>query len=267
MVGSFGRANAPEASGVAASRRNPGLLYVVDDGPGTTSLLVIRARDGHLVGRLAVEGLDGVDTEDLAVGPCDRTSDLTCVYVGDIGDNVQGRDDVSVVRFEESAMDDGLPGSVVGESIALTYPDGPHDAEALLVDGRGTIGIVTKSAGRHGRGGARLFLADQFGDGMLTAGPAVRLPPPRRPFASAILGNVVTGGDATPGGVVLRTYDAIYEFRGPRGAPLRAFPAWHVTQLPPPSEPQGEAVAYGVDGCSVYTVSEDSGQLTALRCH
>ena len=119
-MGSFGEANAPEASGLAASRRNPGLLYLVDDGPGTTSLLVIRARDGGLVGRLGVDGLDGVDTEDLAVGPCARGERATCVYVGDIGDNVRGRDAVTILRFAEPDLGDGVPPSVSAESIALT---------------------------------------------------------------------------------------------------------------------------------------------------
>ena len=265
-MGSFGEANAPEASGLAASRRNPGLLYVVDDGPGTTSLLVIRARDGHLVGRLGVEGLDSVDTEDLAVGPCARGGRHTCVYVADIGDNVRGRDAVTILRLEEPDLGDGIPSSVAAESISVTYPDGAHDAEALLVDHHATLGIVTKSPGRGGRGAAQLFLADEFRDGELTRAGRVRLPPPAQPFASAVVGNVVTAGDVVPGGVVLRTYDAIYEFRGSKSAPLRRFPGWPVTQLTAPSEPQGEAVAYGADGCSVYTVSESSGRLTVLRC-
>ena len=125
---------------------------------------------------------------------------------------------------------------------------------------------MTKSAGRGGRGAARLFLADEFSDGALQAGGRVRLPPPAQPLASAILGNVVTAGDAVPGGVILRTYDALYEFRGPKNAPLHQFRGWPVRQLEPPAEPQGEAVAYGPDRCSVYTVSEDSGRLTVLRC-
>jgi hypothetical protein len=265
-VGSFGEANAPEASGLAASRRNPGLLYLVDDGPGTTSLLVLRARDGHLLGRLGIEGLDGVDTEDLAVGPCTRGAQPTCVYIGDIGDNVRGREAVTVLRVPEPDLRDGVPPSAPAESISLTYPDGPADAEALLVDRHATIGIVTKAPGRGDRGAARLYVADEFGDGQLAAAGRVRLPPPAQPFASAVVGNVVTAGDAVPGAVVLRTYDALYEFRGRKKAPLRQFPSWRVRQLRAPSEPQGEAVAYGADGCSLYTVSEGSGRLTVLRC-
>ena len=265
-VGSFGETNAPEASGLAASRRNPGLLYVVDDGPGTTSLLVIRARDGKLRGRLGIEGLDGVDTEDLAVGPCARGSELTCVYVGDIGDNVRGRDTVTILRLQEPDLRTDVPSSVPAEAISLSYPDKAHDAEALLVDHHGAIGIVTKAPGRKGRGAARLFVAAEFRDGQLVAAGRVRLPPPGQPFASAVLGNVVTAGDMVPGGVVLRTYDALYEFRGPKDAPLRRFPDWRVHQLAAPSEPQGEAVAYGADRCSLYTVSESSGRLTVLRC-
>src|SRR5687768_4553375 len=41
-IGRFRTALAPEASGLAAGVRNPDLLYVLDDGPGTAALLVVR---------------------------------------------------------------------------------------------------------------------------------------------------------------------------------------------------------------------------------
>jgi hypothetical protein len=67
--------------------------------------------------------------------------------------------------------------------------------------------------------------------------------------------------------VVLRTYDAIYEFTAPRPtAPLDRFPRWPVTEVPSPAEAQGEAITYAADGCGLFTVSEGSGALTAIPC-
>ena len=247
-----------------ASRRHDGVLYVLDDGPGTRHVLAVAADDRGLLGRIEVAGLDGTDTEALAAGPCDAAG-YSCIYVGDIGDNTRSRDSVVVHRFVEPEHLRGAP--VEAATATLHYPDGPHDAEALLVDSSGRIGIVTKAAGEGPSGAARLYVAREFGDAQLTDRGRVELPTPSLPLAAATLGNVVTGGDWAPGRVVLRTYDAIFEFRSPSGrGGLRGFADWPVEEVPAPAEQQGEAVAYGSDGCSLYTVSEGSGAVSAAPC-
>ena len=80
-----------------------------------------------------LEGIDAFDWEDLSgAGP--SAGEL---FVGDIGDNEAIRNEVTVLRF---AVPDPAP---VGEvtipadeiqTITLRYPDGPRDAETLLVD-------------------------------------------------------------------------------------------------------------------------------------
>lgn len=266
-IGAFPVRQAPEASGLVASRRHDDILYVVDDGPGTTSVLAISANDGEVAGRVAVAGLEGTDTEALAAGPCSPQPG-TCVYVGDIGDNARARDHVSVHRFAEPSRLEGS-GTVEADRIDLRYPDAPHDAEALLVDRSGRIGIVTKDAGDgDGRtGAARLYTVDGFADATLADRGAVPVPMPALPLAAAAVGNVVTGGDWAPGRVVLRTYDAVVEYRAPRGrGGLVRFSDWPVTEVVTGAEQQGEAVAYGADGCSLYTVGEGSGEVTAALC-
>ncbi|MPZ73867.1 MAG: hypothetical protein GEU74_11650 [Nitriliruptorales bacterium] len=266
-MGSFDFTAAPEASGIAASRRNPGLLYVLDDGPGTTSLVVLRARTGRMLGRLHVLGFHGTDTEDLAVARCAPGHAATCVFIGDIGDNLAARDSIELLRVREPVLGPDVPSvPVPAERAILRYPDRPHDAEALLVADDGSIGIVTKAAGRSGRGAARLYTTTTFRDGILRDSGRVGVPAPAVAVATAVVGNVVTGGDSVGGRVVLRTYDAIYEFHGSRGGALRDFPSWPVTQLAAPAERQGEAVAYGADGCTLFTVSEESGALTMMEC-
>lgn len=267
VVGSFDAAAAPEASGIAASRRNPGVLYVVDDGPDTTSVLVLRARNARVLGHLRIAGMRGVDTEDVAVARCRPQAVKTCLFVGDIGDNAAARDSVEILRVSEPRIGGSVPDEEFSADRAvLRYPRGAHDAETLMVGDDGSLGIVTKAPGRSGRGAARLFVTDGFGDATLEDAGRVRLPGPAFPLAAAVVGNVVTGGDIARDRVVLRTYDALYEFQGPRDAALRDFPSWPVTELAAPPEPQGEAVAYATDGCTLFTVSEESGALTALRC-
>ena len=63
------------------------------------------------------------------------------LYVADIGDNTGVRDSVSVYYFLNPRAN-GL--TVTYNSFDFRYPDGPHDAETLLVDGAGRLYLVTK---------------------------------------------------------------------------------------------------------------------------
>ena len=63
------------------------------------------------------------------------------LYVADIGDNRARRDNVTVYFFDDAAP---ATEPVVYKAYDFSYPDGPHDAETLLVDGDGRLFIVTK---------------------------------------------------------------------------------------------------------------------------
>jgi hypothetical protein len=267
VVGDFGVDAVPEASGLGASRRIPGVLYILDDGPGTSEIWVVRPGSAPL-GAMQIAGLRGRDTESLTVAACGSDSEQWCVYVGDIGDNPRVRETVQVWRLPEPDLSAGIPEQpFAADAITLRYPDGPHDAEALLVDGAGVPHLVTKDAGvgadgRPGLGAARLYAAPGFADGVMSDLGAVPLPAPAEPLAAAFVGVVVTGGDALPGRVLLRTYDHIVELTAPSAdAPLADMAAWPARELPSPREPQGEAVAYAADGCGLYTVGEQVGTI------
>lgn len=262
LVGTFDPAVVGEASGLAASRRTPGAWYLLDDGPGTTGVQML-APDGGILGTVTVSGLDGVDTEDLAVAPCGPGDPTSCVYVGDIGDNAAGREAVQVWRFPEPGLVDGRAPEepVDADVVELIYPDGPVDAEALLVDTDGVPYLVTKSEP------ARLLGAPDFADGALVDHGTVPIPEPATPFAASAVGNVVTAGDAVPGRVLLRTYDEVVEYVAPDAdAPLSTLPTWMPHPLPGPALPQSEAVAYSAEGCGWATASEGVGDLWLTTC-
>lgn len=269
LVGIFDAKLIPEASGLAASRRNPGVLYLLDDQPGTTGVWAIR-ETGEIVASLPLQGLDATDTESLAVGPCDGGG-ATCLYVADTGDNVRDRPSITILRAHEPDLSAAPPGNALpAEAITLTYPDAPQDAEALLVDADGTPYLVTK--GLHDRASgetapARLYAAPGFTSGVLRDLGTVPLPLPERALASLFFGNVVTGGDALPGRVLLRTYDHVVEYvaSGPE-ADLAGFPSWPSRAVPSSWQPQAEAVTYAADGCGYYSASEMSGDLWFTPC-
>jgi hypothetical protein len=272
VAGSFDVALAPEVSGLAASVRNPGVYYLVDDPPGTTEVVAVE-EDGTLVARLPIAGMDAANAEALAVGACGAGDADTCLYVGDIGDHV-GRPDVVVLRVREPAL--SAPPTapppaepVPAEILRLTYPEAPTDAEALLVDAEGRPLLVSKAPFDRQSGATgetRLYRAPAAGGTLEDLG-AVPLPEPRAPLQSRYVGNTVTGADKRDDRVILRTYDQVVEFLAPGpGTDLGTFPAWPSRQVPSPPQLQSEAIAYRVEGCGYLTAAEGSGELWVVGC-
>lgn len=126
-----------EGSGIAASRSHPGVLWAHND--SATPALVALDEQGAVTGQVRVTGAKVDDWEDLAVGPCARGS---CLFIGDIGDNNGTRGQVTVYRVSEPAPSAQATDQV--EVFRAKYPDGPHDAESLLVTAAAEIYIVTK---------------------------------------------------------------------------------------------------------------------------
>ena len=131
-----------EASGLAASRRSPHILWSHNDSGGTPSVFALKT-DGTHLGVFTLQGVDAYDEEDMA-------ADDEFLYLGDIGDNGLIRETIVIYRFPEPLISlDQTPVDVVIEeydTLTLAYPDGPKDAETLLVDPTdSSIYIVTKS--------------------------------------------------------------------------------------------------------------------------
>ena len=142
-----------EASGIAASRRNAGVLWTHND--GSRERIYALSTNGTLLANFDLnENVD--DIEDIAVGPGPEAG-VSYLYVGDIGGNVgtnTTRADVQVVRIAEPVVELAWAGDARSEnfddvdSFTLTYPDGSYDAEALLVDSlTGDVFVITKQDG------------------------------------------------------------------------------------------------------------------------
>ncbi|MFW5846485.1 MAG: hypothetical protein ACOCXJ_09685, partial [Planctomycetota bacterium] len=135
----------PESSGLAASRRQPDVLWTHNDS-GHPPLLHAIGTDGGLRGSVVLRGVPFQDPEDLAAFTLDGTPYL---LLADIGDNKARYDRYRLHVFEEPPVSDlGRPlvGSVTPEwTVTYTYPDGARDAEGVGVDTRsGTVLVITK---------------------------------------------------------------------------------------------------------------------------
>lgn len=236
-----------ESSGLAESRRRPGVFWTHNDSGGEAVLFAIDA-GGRLLGTVAVTGARARDWEDIAAGPCPAGA---CLYIADTGDNEAKRRDVELYRVPEP--DPGAAATAPAERMTLRYPAGPRDAEAMFVLPDGSIYLVTK--GR--RNPVELFRVP----GPFRAGATVTLQRVSS-LSSAQPGriNQVTGAAATPDGtrVAVRTYTGLYLFR--TGDLLAGNePAADRVDLTPLGEPQGEAVEIRDDG-SVFLTSESPGK-------
>ncbi len=178
------------------------------------------------------------DPEDAAIGH-DGT-----LYVADIGDNDSTRKTIAIWSLS--------PGHKIPTIQRYAYPDGAHDAEALLLAADDSPIIVTKDPVRAG-----IYVSD--GSATLKRAGTFTLTPTDTPSGVGALGGfVVTGGANSPDRrkVALRSYNDAYEWPVPDGDVVKAITTTAPRITPLPNEPQGESIAYGPDGLSFYTVSD-----------
>ncbi len=144
-TGQFASDAIDESSGLAASWRYDDLLWTHNDSGDTARLFLIRT-DGALVAEVHLADIPAVDWEDMAIGPCSTKPQApACIYVGDIGDNLKRRENVVIYRFEEPTIPAEFLANFDAETppltlkveavdaIWFTYPEGPRDAETLMV--------------------------------------------------------------------------------------------------------------------------------------
>ena len=127
LAGRLEERDLDEASGMARSQRSAEVLWVINDS-GKPRLHAIDPR-GRDLGRIKVDGARVSDWEDIASF---RLDGVPYLLIADIGDNDAERKDVRVYVVEEPDPDDDEVD--VAWEFEFSYPDGPRDAEAIVVD-------------------------------------------------------------------------------------------------------------------------------------
>jgi hypothetical protein len=238
----------PETSGLAVSRRNPGLLWSHNDS-GSAAVLFALDESGALRGRVRVP-IRARDWEDVSSAPCG--SDV-CLFIGDIGDNRLARQRIQIYRVPEPAPGDAE--TSLPQVFDASYADGPHNAEAMFVIGadlfiitRDRIGGVYRASMTTSPSGE--LKLQRIGELGLAAVSDAEL---SRDEKSVVVRN-------SHEAVFYRTADLI---RGGTVPYLRI-------PLDGLNEAQGEGVA--LDGSMLYLSSEGkpwrrAGRLLSLRCN
>jgi hypothetical protein len=248
-----------EASGVAPSLRNPGVLWLHNDSGDRARLFAI-GTDGAALGQLAVPGPAAPDLEDVATAACPDGSG-PCIWIADTGNNGLDRTDLALHAVPEPAVSAaaplGMATAATAWRIPLSYGGLAIDSEALAVAADGNSFVLFEKVDDER---ARVFTATgPFADGApvtLTLAGTVT-----SPGVAITYGRMITGAALHPSGtrLALRVYTGIFEYRGLAGGwPTALDAAERVTvTLGPLSERQGEAVGYDETGRGLWTISED----------
>ena len=264
-----------EVSGIARDPRRPDLFWMHNDSGNETVLFAVDSL-GRLLAAAPVAGATGRDLEDLTIGRCGPD---WCTYLGDIGDNLGRHASISVHRIPLPRLSDvparaGTPARIpeltATGSWEFVFPDGPRDAEGLVVDtARGELGIVSK--GREGAVvlyGARLSDLEREPGTVRTLTRIGRLPVPIGDYST----QMVTGADLSPDGswLALRTYASLHLLRWSGVFEQDTVRPPLTVSLIGALEPQGEGVAWSSDGETLWLASEGRGgrppQLSRIRC-
>ncbi|MDP9048064.1 MAG: hypothetical protein M3N14_07995, partial [Bacteroidota bacterium] len=243
IVGRLERREMNEISGIAASGINPDIYYVHNDSDDTSRFFAILP-SGKVKSTIYFKGDQneryGVhDCEDIAVGP-GPVKGKSYVYLGDIGDNNAVRKNITVYRMEEKKAwaNDSLSAADAAP-IHLKYPDGPKDAETLMVDPVENL----------------MYIVSKRQDSVTVYTSPLNFKPNstviltkrcRIFFKGLKLFKWITAGDISKDGrqVLMKSYTKVYYWKRDGNEPI-----WKTLQKPPQilpyqQEKQGEAIGF-----------------------
>ena len=239
-LGRFDAHSLPEASGIAKSRRYPGIFWVHNDSGNPPALFAIR-RDGSIVREFRL-GVPNIDWEDIAA------DDHGHLYVGDIGNNGNLLAIRAVYRIDEP--DPGKPTSQpLRPSLSVFYGFSRadrFDAEGLVFESS-TDSAVLVAKRRDGRE------AELYEIPLNPPAPLLRPATPRRIGSLPGFNEPATGASLSENGTLLAVCSSavtrVYQREDGQGWGLLAEVRYDSSQI--------EGITW--DGQDLILVSEGGG--------
>lgn len=244
-----------ESSGISVSRIHEDILYTHNDS-GDSSRFFAVTNKGVLKETFHFKGdptiTKGVkDCEDIAIGPGPDKS-KSYIYLGDIGDNKRERKYITVYRFEEPVISHQISTTLIkGNSVHLKYPDGPRDAETLMVDPiekliyiiskrEDTVGVYTAPLKYHAND---TLTMEKKGTVRFNGVPGLKW---------------ITAGDISADGqqILVKSYEKVFYWKREANEPIWKTLQRKSIELPYTLELQGEAIGFNTKGNAYYTTSE-----------
>lgn len=221
-----------EISGVADSKLNPGFLWAHEDS-GTPPQLYLIGHDGVVSKQIHLAGISNRDWEDIRLFKGD-------IYIAETGDNALAFSSYKIYKFPEPAA--GIDTIATIETIPFTYPDGPHDAEAFLIDvATSHIYIITKRDNP-----SKIYrLSYPYSSSNNTVSLVGTLP-----YSGVV--SAASSGDE----IIIKTYTNLFYYKQAQNQSIEQSLQKPYSSVPYVMEPQGEAVSLASNGSGFYTVSE-----------
>ena len=121
-----------EASGLAYSRLQDGVLYTINDKGGLPAVIAL-SEQGEKVGFINLDGVDNTDYEDIATTV---EGGVSFILVSDTGNNDFDRDPLSIFKLRDQNMNSGdvTVSRDEIEELHVRYEGFSYDCEALAVD-------------------------------------------------------------------------------------------------------------------------------------
>ena len=249
-----------EASGIVASRKNPGVLWVHNDSGDESRLFAMDTKGRHL-GIYRIAGVRNADWEDIAVSQ-DAADGRHYIQIAEIGDNSAVREHKYIFRIPEPVVNTRGPAVdtllFVRDALKFQYSDGNRDAETLLTDPvSSNIYVVSKRESR-----VRVYEA---GYPQNYTKPVPEKADTLR-YKLTLGFHKIVGGDisADGSGILLKTYDDIYYWQRTKNQSVVQALQGRPVKVPYVPEPQGEAITWAFDSSGYYTLSEEKRGIPAI---
>jgi len=240
-----------EASGIDLSIQNKQVLWSHNDSGNKAEIYALNT-EGQLLSTLTLKGVQNRDWEDIAVAK-DPLSDISFIYIADIGDNNAKYKSIYVYRLKEPQLtgkDDILQSNEI-KTIEINYEDGPRDAEAIFLEpNTGDIYLISKREEQVGL--YRIAYPFNFMDKNIA-----------RRIASLPL-TWVTAADLSSNGkqLLVKTYTGIYKYKTKLDDKKNITLSKEAKTMPYITEPQGEALCWDAKNKGYYTLSESARGIT-----
>ncbi|WP_143307824.1 hypothetical protein [Chitinophaga vietnamensis] len=244
LLGNVSSDKITEASGIASSVTLPGCYWTHNDSGNKPEVFLLNS-NAQLISIFKLQDVKNRDWEDIAegIGP---VKGKHYIYVGDIGDNAAIRKHIRIYRFLEPEKTPPAKVSITPDILTLQFPDGPRDAESLLIDPlTRSIYIVSKREKKvHLYKTSRLDFKN--GD-KVTLEKTITLPY-----------TWVTSGDISKDGhhIVIKTLLAVYYWHRNSNETVEQAMAKPATELPYIPEKQGEGITITPNNDGYVTISE-----------
>jgi hypothetical protein len=234
-----------EASGLAASINNPGLLWTQNDSGNPAEIFLIDTLL-HVELTCKLNGIKNRDWEDITVGPGPDKS-KSYIYVGDIGDNMARYQYKYIYRFVEPVLHPGENEILISDFDTITFqlPDAIKDTEALMINPLNKdLYIISK---RERPVYLYKLTYPYSTNDTITATEVMSLP----------LSHIVAGDFSHDGKeLLIKNYQNVYYWNIPVGETVEEALKEKPSILKYKEEPQGEAITFAINHSGFFTLSE-----------